>query len=603
MNKKITTSLVASFVLATNIYSAETFQLDEITVTSATKSTQSIKDVTSNIDVITSEELEERNFTTVSEALNTLGGINVISNGGLGKSSTLKVRGFDSERVLVLIDGIRYNDITGLSGAPFEHLIISDINQIEVIKGSQSGIWGADASAGVINIITSNSKKGFHGSINTEAGSYGTKKYGTSLSYGTNDYYLKANIQKLTTDGYTARAPKGSDIDDFEDDKYQNTTGSIKAGFNFNEENKIDFSHTVINAKGDLDSSFGGTVSDQANDDSNSNKIRDTFSTVSYQNKNSIATTDVFVKRSLFDRSYNTSEYDGSVNEYGIKTVVPYFNKESFVVLGGDYKEFKHKNSIQEEYKNKAGFITNRNKFNNTVFTQSLRYDRYDKFENKLTGKIGLKQFFTRDFNGSINYGTGYNVPTLYNLYSFYGNENLTPENTKSFDISLGYKNFKITYFDNKVKDMIDYDFTISKYGNIAGESKLKGYELSYKQNISDDTLFSTNYTHLSAKNSDGEELARRAKRQLGFAIDYYGVDKLHLNINGTYLGSMYNSDNKQGVKTGNYTVWNSVVNYEINKTFSTYLKVDNLFNKYYQNINNYATAERSAYVGLKATF
>ena len=181
MQKKISTSLVASLLLATtNLFSAQS--LEPITVTSATKSTQSIKDVTSNIEVITKEEIEEKHFTTVTQALNTLSGVSVVSNGGLGNLSSVFVRGMDSKRVLVLIDGIRYNDVTGTSGAPFEHLMIDDIEQIEVVKGAQSGIWGADASAGVINIITKNNEEGTHTSVNTEFGSFQTKKYGMSVS-------------------------------------------------------------------------------------------------------------------------------------------------------------------------------------------------------------------------------------------------------------------------------------------------------------------------------------------------------------------------------------------------------------------------------------
>ena len=109
MQKKISTSLVASLLLATtNLFSVES--LEPITVTSATKSEQSIKDVTSNVEVITKEEIEERHFTTVSEALNTLAGISVISNGGLGNSSSVFIRGMDSKRILVLIDGIKFQD-------------------------------------------------------------------------------------------------------------------------------------------------------------------------------------------------------------------------------------------------------------------------------------------------------------------------------------------------------------------------------------------------------------------------------------------------------------------------------------------------------------
>ena len=89
----------------------------------------------------------------------------------------------------------------------------------------------------------------------------------------------------------------------------------------------------------------------------------------------------------------------------------------------------------------------------------------------------------------------------------------------------------------------------------------------------------------------------------IGYGVDYYGISKFHFNVNGQYIGDRHDSANKTGAETGNYTVWNSVVNYEINKTFSSYLKVDNLFDKYYQTIDGYATAERSAYIGLKASF
>ncbi len=110
MQKKITTSLVASFLLATTQLQAnDTHELSTITVTSATKTEQSIKDVTSNVSVITKEEIEEKKFTTVSEALNTIDGISLSSNGAIGSSTTLNLRGSDNNRVLILIDGIKYN--------------------------------------------------------------------------------------------------------------------------------------------------------------------------------------------------------------------------------------------------------------------------------------------------------------------------------------------------------------------------------------------------------------------------------------------------------------------------------------------------------------
>ena len=139
------------------------------------------------------------------------------------------------------------------------------------------------------------------------------------------------------------------------------------------------------------------------------------------------------------------------------------------------------------------------------------------------------------------------------------------------------------------------------------GEVNPSNTEIYLKVNFAEikteDLLLNLNYTHLSAKDSEEKELARRPKNQIGFGADYYGIDKFHFNVNGYYIGDRYDESNKSGAETGNYTLWNTVVDYDINKTFSTYLKVDNLFDKYYQTIDGYATAERSAYLGLKANF
>ncbi len=589
MNKKISTSLGLSLLIATNIYSAD--KLDTITVTSATKSSQSIKDVTSSIEVITSEELEERQFTDLTQALNSVAGISFTSNGGLGQTSFVRINGAHYSNVLVLIDGIRYNDITNGSAFP-QNILITDIKQIEIIKGAQSGIWGADASAGVINIITKDSEDGFHGTINTEYGSYNTKKYGASVSFKEDNYYAKLNAQRVISDGFSAQATRGVDLDSLEDDSYKNTTLSLKTGFNIDDANKIDLSHTIIDSESEYDGS-------DANDSDDKIISKSKFSKINFNHNDSINKLDIYASKSSFDRvdpTGYTNEFTGDIKEYGIKSNIEY-NNSDFIVLGIDRKEFTQKKSYAIDYSNTGYFLSNSNKFNDdTIFTQSLRYDKYTSFKNKVTGKIGLKHSFN-DFEFSTNYGTGYKAPSLYEL-SHDGGNDLNPEATKSFDISGKYKDLKVRLFRNKIDDLLTY--ITDHYENTDGTSVLKGYELNYNKNIEEDTLLSLTYTYTSAKDKDGERLLRVANRNLKFGLDYYGIGKLHLNVNGEYIGNRKDVGNTQ---TGNYTVWNSVMNYEINKTFSTYLKVDNLFNKYYQTIDGYATAERSAYVGLKATF
>lgn len=607
MSKKIQLSLL-SVALLSSLH-AKDVAIEPIMVTSATKSSQSIKDVTSSVTVITSEEIEEKRYSTVTQALNSVAGISFTNYGGLGKSTFVFVRGFDSKRVLVMIDGVRYNDLTGLSGAPFEHLMISDIEQIEVIKGAQSGIWGAGATAGVINIITKGAKKGLHGFLNTEYGSFDTMKYGGGASYKTTKYYVKASVSKVDTNGFSAQAPKDEDIENYEKDGYRNTTSNLKLGFNINETNKIDLTHTKINAHTDYD------VYNNPDAD-NTYRTNDTFTNINFNHIDSFNEVDIYMSKSNFDRDFSSgNQYDGEIYEYGLKSNIAY-NEKDFILLGTDYKTFEHKNDLNEEYSNLGVFMTNSNTFRcptggKMIVTQSLRYDKYSTFDNQTTGKLGIKRIINKDLFIGANYGTAYNVPTLYNLYNpTYGNTNLSPEDTQSYDVAIGYKNLKVSYFNSKIKDMIDYHDPdgwsgpiAGGYHNLEGTTQLKGLEVEYATNLSEDVYITANYTYLKAQNNDGEDLARRPKDTIKFSADYYGFKDLHLGGYGEYVGTRYNKDNKQGEQTGKYTVFNLVANYDVNKNFAVYAKIDNLFDTYYQVVDGYSTAPLSGYIGIKASF
>lgn len=616
MKKTIQLSFI-SVALLSQLHAQESVNLDTITVTSATKSEQSIKDITSNINVITSEEIEEKHYTSVTEALNSVAGINFSSNGALGSSTSVFVRGFDSKRVLVLIDGIRYNDSTGLNGAPFEHLMVSDIQQIEIIKGAQSGIWGADATAGVINIITKSPQEGAHASANIEYGSFNTKKYGVNASYKTDNYYAKISSQKITTDGLSAQVPSGKDVEDFERDGYTNTTTNIKAGFNITDTNKIDIAHTMIYA----DTAYDTNVYDSSwaidpvasANTKDTAQTHDTFSKINFNHVDSFNEIDIYASRSLFDRNYPqspyTQEFDGEVFEYGIKSNIPYAEKD-FLIMSADYKTFAHKNDMNEEYSNKGVSLTNSNFFENVfngniVVTESLRDDIYNKFDDKLTGKFGVKYLSDsiETLVLSSNIGTAYNVPTLYNLYSAYGNQNINPENTESFDVSIEYKKLQITYFKNFIENMIDFDMNSYTYNNIDGISTIQGLEIAYQNNITEASVLNASHTYLDAKDKDAKVLARRPKTTTNIGVDYYPTDKLQLGLYGQYIGKRFDALNEQGKQTGHYALANFVTNYEINKNFTTYAKVDNILDRDYQVVDGYATAGRSFYLGLVAKY
>ncbi|MCT7649644.1 TonB-dependent receptor [Aliarcobacter butzleri] len=612
--KKISTSLVASFFLATNLFSTDT--LETITVTSATKTEQSIKDVTSNIDVITAEDIEARKFKTVVEALNSLSSVSVSNNGGIGQTTFVYLRGMDANRTLVLVDGIRFNDITTPKGsANIEHLMINDIERIEVIKGAQSSIWGADASAGVINIITKSAQKGTHGSASVEYGKYDSKISKANISHKADDFDAKLGVTRVDMDGFSAISPnKSSDAKKYEDDGYENTTANLKLGYNFDQNNRVSTSYEIIDTKVNLDDFFSKNPNNT--DDANT---KTHLANATYENKNDIATTKIYTNYTDIKRTYTNifvPDYKGIVKEYGINTNIDYLSSSN-IIIGADYKDFEDKKIVEDftnqnkvkGYKNKGIFLANTNKLfdGKTIITEALRYDRYSDFDNKTTGKVGLKQYIVDELNLSTNYGTGYNVPNLYQLHDVWaGNEDLQPEKTKSYDVGLEYKGFSVTYFNNKIKNIIDYNYSTFTYDQMNGTSKIKGTEVAYKNAIAEDLLLNLAYTNLSAKDENGNKLLNRPTNKFSFGVDYYGLKDFHFNVNSEYIGSRESVNyltSTQRTKTGNYTIWNAVVDYDINKTFSTYVKLDNMFNKDYQIVDGYATSQRAAFVGLKASF
>lgn len=365
-NKKLTTSVVASLLLATNLYSNDSQknlfsqELSSITVTSATKSEQSIQDVTSNVEVITKEELEEKHFTTVSEALSSLAGITFVRTGGLGNTESLLLRGFGSAYTVVLIDGVKYTDPTNSSGAHIQHLLVNDIEKIEVVKGAQSGIWGANAAAGVINIITKKSSNGLNINTNLEYGSFNTKKVLASASYARDNYYVNLSASSLTSDGHTSQAPYGEDINKYEDDDYENKSMYLKFGYKFDENNEIDLAYNRTESETSYDGCanlswvppfppFSGYYSctDTKEDKSNattyfSDNTTD-FISANFRNYNKIGTVDLYANKTTFKRTLNNIQnlsgggpadgldttilkYDGEVDTFGSKLKIPYRN-------------------------------------------------------------------------------------------------------------------------------------------------------------------------------------------------------------------------------------------------------------------------------------
>ncbi len=612
MEKYIRLFGTASFLLSTGL-------AEEIKIDTPYKVPTTLKESVSVSKIITEDEIEEKHPEFITDVLKNIPEISFSSNGGFGQPTSIYLRGFDSKRTLVLIDGIRVNDVTGLNGAQFEHLLLDDVQKIEIIEGAQSGVWGADASAGVINIITKIPETGLHSKFVLETGSFWSSKYGISISFKNSKYYILGSYYKFYTKGFSAAEPKKSSPDygkrgyelGYERDGYRNGTFLIKTGFFLSDKDSLEFSVRGIDAKVHYDASAGIDAKDIDDpfgfgDSEYFNGIHNKFYSLNYKHKDKNNEIKIYTNYSSFKRT-QFGGYTGDIKEFGIQDKVSY-NINSFLVFGFIKQKFEHKKSagfyLNKNYKDRALFITNLNKFNKnrTVITETIRRDSYDKFQDKTTGKIGVKHYLKEKVYISANYGTAYNIPTLYQLFDgFVGNPDLKPEDVKGYDISLNYNNFSITYFYNEIENLIDYDFSSFKYINIEGVSKIKGIEAGYKRYLTDANLsLYLGYAYLDARDGNGKRLLRRPQNKINLELGWYPSDKFNMILNGEYIGSRKDLGD---VQTGYYSVFDLALNYDLNRYSQLYLKVNNLTDKYYQTVDGYSSPERSYYLGLTAKF
>lgn len=571
-------------------------------VYSASKNYVSKTNITDNVNILTSEEMELQGMTTVIEALNNLPGVSFTSAGGYGKQTNLYLQGMNNKYTLVMIDGVRYNDPSNFDGVRLEYLMLNDIERIEVIKGAQSGVWGADAVAGVVNIITKKAKEpGTNASVNLEMGSYKTRTANVSLSHRTKEYDILVSTLRKTSDGFTAAADKNDDLEQYEDDGYRNTTVNLKAGYWINSDNRIEAGYHDTNSFVYFDSGSGAgnaNTEQKADYKAKSGYLKYKY----YTGRHLIETT---FNQSYFD-TYNygyTTNYEGKNTSLELKDTYKY-GKDNSLLFGVSYenRDVNYDDTwslINRDDNNKAVFINNSYRTNNLIFTQAFRYDYFSAFDDKLTGKLGIKYLFTNDINIYTNTGTGYLAPSVLQMINPWGadNLNLKPEETKSMSVGLNYYDLNLNIFRNEVKDMIQWQG--AGFENVEGTSTFEGFEASYQKAVMNNLLLGFNYSYVSAKDKDGDRLEKVPKYQVGINSTYGISSKLKLNVNGSYIGSRIEGTNE----TGKYFVANSKIDYNINETFSTYLKVDNILDKEYQTHYGYATPRRSYYLGFNAKF
>ncbi|RLA77046.1 MAG: hypothetical protein DRG30_01375, partial [Epsilonproteobacteria bacterium] len=346
-----TSSLMAATTVAINA-PTESYSLADdpnLMITTSNQSSETIKNTTADISVLTAADLEESGDQTVAQAISRVAGISVSSNGGLGQPSAIFMRGQSAGSVLILLDGMRLNDPSSTDGrAMIENLMIDNIAQIEIVKGGGSSIWGGNASAGVINIITKSAKKkGFHGNLQLNGGTYNTKGANASLSYGGEKLTAQILASYLDSDSFSALAPR-----DAENDAYNNKMLNFKIGYAFDVNNALDFSYYLVDTKGDYDDSYSEFLADDLYSHYDS---RQENYNLKYHFNHELFDSVNRASRGTFERDYFTNSYGEAQNQYRstikeFSSINAYSHKKGKIILGLEAKNIDGMNNYISDY-------------------------------------------------------------------------------------------------------------------------------------------------------------------------------------------------------------------------------------------------------------
>ena len=575
---------------------------DEIIVKS-TRSNSNVYQLGSSVEIISAEEIKKNSFNFVSEALQTSSGVYVSQTGSFGGTATVRIRGASSDQTLVLIDGVPISDPSSPGGGyDFSSLLTSNIDRIEILKGSQSTLWGSDAIGGVINIVTFENASIPNIHLNTEIGSFNTEKIGTDFNIANEHNSLFLSYDSYKSDGISKADKRDGNS---EKDGIGSRSYLLKTNHNiFNSE----ISSNINYRESDVDYDGYGFATGVTDSDENTKGrqlnwsllLRKAF--LDDQLVNSI-----LFGESEIDRKY----YTNNIENFSAK------GERKFIRYVGNYS-LNDNNSFtfgfeNEEVTTSGVDFDTRSIFllyetlisKNFGFSLGLRGDDRNNLASQETPKITAFYNLNDEWRLRANWGEGFKLPTIFQSTFFCcgaekPNENLLPETSEGYEIGIDYKsneNFNkigVTFFDQDISNMIDFSFSIGGYENIK-KVYSKGIEVNFVSKLRDNITISGSFSKLDSKNEFGSRLSRLPEEKGNLNIDF----SLGLK-NNFYISLFYNGDEVD--PRGEVSDWfRSDLNFSrnISDKAKIYFKVKNIFDEEYQDIYGYGTEERSFSIGI----
>ena len=569
----------------------------EPVVVTATRTAETVDETLASVSVLTREEIERSPAEHLPELLGRVRGVDRSTQGGLGKVSSLFLRGTNSDHVLVLVDGMRLQSATTGQTA-LQHLPLSQIERIEVVRGPRSTLYGADAVGGVIQIFTRQSG----GHVRLGGGSYDT--YEASAGYGRQgeEGGFSINASGLTSGGFDAREPTTGPfgVDEPDDDGYDNLGVSLRGHRQLSQ--RLEVSGHLLRTQGNnefdgvpneadfVQQSLGVDLSLQASERWDSKlslgqSLDDTENMTDGEDFSSFKTTQDIAR-------WQNDLYLGAAHLLTLG--LEYRNTQ--VDASTDFKE--------NERDNKAAFIQHQWMGRRADLQWSLRLDDNEAFGEHTTGSIAWGYPVADGMRLTASFGTAFKAPTFNDLYFpdvgfFEGNPDLDPEESRTYELGLrgqGPVRWQLEAYRTEIDDLITFDGGAGTVRNI-DSATIHGLEAGVSAGVGP-WQGSLDVTLLDARDDETDNrLPRRAEETLNLTLRRT-LGRWELGGSFIAQGGRFD-DAANEVRLGGYGRLDLHARYQLAEHWHVKARLDNVFDKDYQTAATFNTVGRSAFAYL----
>lgn len=613
--------------------------IDQIVVTGA-RTSLTVKQLGSALTVITRDEIERREARRLTDLLRSVPGFSISHTGVAGSQAQVRVRGAEANHILVLIDGVRANDPATGDEFRWEYLSTGNIERVEIVRGPQSALWGSDAVAAVVHIITRSDQSASSVAGYAEGGSFSTANAGLNGVFSSDRWSLRGGIETLTTDGSNI-SRSGA-----EDDDSDLTTADLSANIAATESLSLRFGLRAVDAYSQFDPvDFFVTGLPTDGDLATDSRSLYAHTTANLRPKSGSVAQQLSIR--YFD-SDNRNLVDG-VEGASTASDRLSFAYQADIGVGNNVLSLALEHEATEfEQTGATSFFGDPNQTQKMDMTSAIaefqglataklnwivsaRFDDNSDFDDALNGRLSLSYQLSDSTTLRGSVGTGQKNPTFTERFGFFpgqfeGNPDLNPEKSTAYDIGVDQRlagdalTLQLSVFRQDLEDEIngfvfDPVTFLATAENMSGDSKRNGVELAASWSINDSFNIGAHYTYTDSAEFDrftGEDIRelRRPKHSGGLSFDYRAPNErfstlLNANYGGTRTDIFFPPwpNPSEIVTLSNYWLLDLAAQFQATSSVTVFARGSNLLDEDYEQVFGYRTPGRAGFLGVRINF